>query len=378
MSETMKEWIDNYFDTHVELLKTLAAIPAPSHHEDKRVAFIKNWLEEAGAQGVYVDDAKNVIVPFAIEGQNDITVYMAHTDVVFPDTTPLPVRVENGNMYAPGVGDDTANVLGILTSIKYILEHGLQPKEPVLLVLNSCEEGLGNLDGSRQIMKDFAGRVKELVSFDGGFRGGMCVRAVGSERWKITCKTVGGHSYGAFGNPNAIHHLAKLICRFYEQPMPEWEDHKTTYNVGVISGGTSVNTIAQDAQMLYEYRSNDRKALQFMHDQFFRIMEEAKGPDATFDVELMGERPCNGEMDMEAWERLLSRCEKELFKVTGEPVKRRSGSTDANIPLATGVPATTFGLYIGGKAHTREEWLNIESLRTGLPIALNLITSHFA
>ena len=248
-------------------------------------------------------------------------------------------------MYAPGVGDDTANVLGILTSIKYILEHGLQPKEPVLLVLNSCEEGLGNLDGSRQIMKDFAGRVKELVSFDGGFRGGMCVRAVGSERWKITCKTAGGHSYGAFGNPNAIHHLAKLICRFYEQPMPEWEDHKTTYNVGVISGGTSVNTIAQDAQMLYEYRSNDRKALQFMHDQFFRIMEEAKGPDAAFDVEL---------------------------------IKRRSGSTDANIPLATGVPATTFGLYIGGKAHTREEWLNIESLRTGLPIALNLITSHFA
>ena len=114
----MKEWIDAYFDTHVRLLETLAAIPAPSHHEDKRVAFIKNWLEEAGAEGVYVDDAKNVIVPFAIEGRNDITVYMAHTDVVFPDTTPLPVRIENGNMYAPGVGDDTANVLGILTSIK--------------------------------------------------------------------------------------------------------------------------------------------------------------------------------------------------------------------------------------------------------------------
>ena len=374
----MKEWIDAYFDTHVRLLETLAAIPAPSHHEDKRVAFIKNWLEEAGAEGVYVDDAKNVIVPFAIEGRNDITVYMAHTDVVFPDTTPLPVRIENGNMYAPGVGDDTANVLGILTSIKYILEHGLKPKEPVLLVLNSCEEGLGNLDGSRQIMKDFAGRVKELISFDGGFKGGMVVRAVGSERWKITCRTIGGHSYGAFGNPNAIHHLAKLINRFYEQAMPDWEDQKTTYNVGVISGGTSVNTIAQNAEMLYEYRSNDRKALQFMHDQFFRIMEEVKGPDASFEVELMGERPCNGDMDPEAWEKLLSRCEMELFKVTGEPVKRRSGSTDANIPLATGVPATTFGLYIGGKAHTREEWLNIESLRTGLPIAINLITSHFA
>ena len=373
----MKEWIDAYFDTHVKLLETLAAIPAPSHHEDKRVAFIKNWLEEAGAEGIYVDDAKNVIVPFGIEGRNDITVYMAHTDVVFPDTDPLPVRIENGNMYAPGVGDDTANVVGILTSIKYILEHGLKPKEPVLLVLNSCEEGLGNLDGSRQIMKDFAGRVKELISFDGGFRGGMVVRAVGSERWKVSCRTIGGHSYSAFGNPSAIHHLAKLIMRLYGQTLPDWKDHKTTYNVGVISGGTSVNTIAENAEMLYEYRSNDRKALQYMHDQFFRILEEAKGPDATFETELLGERPCNGEMDPEALERLLSRCEKEIFKITGEPVKRRSGSTDANIPLATGVPATTFGLYIGGRAHTREEWLSIESLRTGLPLAIRLITSHF-
>ncbi|MBO4406548.1 MAG: M20/M25/M40 family metallo-hydrolase [Clostridia bacterium] len=374
----MKEWIDGYFDTHVELLKTLAAIPAPSHHEDRRVAFIKNWLEEAGAEGVYVDSAKNVILPFGLELPGKITVYMAHTDVVFPDLTPLPVRAEGGNIYAPGVGDDTANVVGVLTSVKYILEHGLKPREPVLLVLNSCEEGLGNLDGSRQIMKDFAGRVGELISFDGGYKGGMTVRAVGSERWRIRCRTVGGHSYGSFGNPNAIHRLAGLIMRFYEQPLPDWEDQKTTYNVGTISGGTSVNTIAQDAEMLYEYRSDDRKALQFMHDQFFRILEEAKGPDASFDAELLGERPCSGEIDEEAFERLLARCEKEIAKVAGEPVKRHSGSTDANIPLATGTPAVTFGLCVGEKAHTREEWVNVESLREGLPIAINLITSHFA
>ena len=373
----MQDWINNYFDTHVELLKTLAAIPSPSHHEERRAAFIKDWLDQAGAQGAYIDEAKNVILPFAVEGRNDITVYMAHTDVVFPDETPLPVREEGGILYAPGIGDDTANVVGILTAVKYILEHGLQPKEPVLLVLNSCEEGLGNLDGTRRIMKDFAGRIKELISFDGSYQS-MIVRAVGSERWKVSCRTVGGHSYSAFGNPNAIHHLAKLINRFYEQPMPDWADQKTTYNVGLISGGTSVNTIAQDAEMLYEYRSDDRTALRFMHDQFFRILEESESADAHFEAELLGERPCNGEIDPEAWERLLSRCGKVITETVGKPVARRSASTDANIPLSVGVPATTFGLYLGGKAHTREEWLNIESLRTGLPIAIRLITSHFA
>lgn len=319
---------------------------------------------------------KNVILPFAIEGRNDITVYMAHTDVVFPDTAPLPVREQDGVLYAPGIGDDTANVVGILTCVRYILDHGLKPKEPVLLVLNSCEEGLGNLKGSRQIMTDFAGRIKELISFDGSYRS-MIVRAVGSERWKVSCRTIGGHSYSAFGNPNAIHHLAKLISRFYEQEMPDWEDQKTTYNVGVISGGTSVNTIAQDAEMLYEYRSDDRRALQFMHDQFFRILQESQSSDASFEAELLGERPCGKEIEPDAWNRLLTRCEKEITKASGTAVLRHSGSTDANIPLSTGVPATTFGLYLGGKAHTREEWLNIESLRTGLPIAINLITSHF-
>ena len=373
----MQDWIDKYFDTHVELLKTLAAIPSPSHQEEKRAAFIKNWLDAAGAQGAYIDTAKNVILPFATDGRNDITVYMAHTDVVFPDETPLPVREQDGILYAPGIGDDTANVTGILTAVKYILEHHLQPKEPVLLVFNSCEEGLGNLDGTRRIMKDFAGRIRELISFDGTYQS-MIVRAVGSERWKVTCRTAGGHSYSAFGNPNAIHHLAKLINRFYEQSLPGWEDQKTTYNVGVISGGTSVNTIAQDAGMLYEYRSDDRNALRFMHDQFFRILKESESEDAHFEVELLGERPCNGEIDAKAWERLLTRCEKAVSEATGEPVKRCSGSTDANIPLSLGIPATTFGLYLGGKAHTREEWLNIESLRTGLLIAISLITSHFA
>ena len=373
----MKTWIDTHFEEHLRLLKTLAAIPAPSHQEDQRVAFIKDYLEQAGARGVYVDEAKNVLLPLGCEGQGGITVYMAHTDVVFPDLTPLPVAEAEGKLYAPGVGDDTANVAAILSIIRYILEQNLTPREPVLFVLNSCEEGLGNLKGVRQLMKDYAGRIKEVISFDGTMAGGLVTRAVGSERWRVTVSTMGGHSYSAFGNPNAIHHLALLIERLYRQDLPDWADQKTTYNVGTIQGGTTINSIAQQAEMLYEYRSDDEKALAMMREQFFRILEEARGPKALIEKELIGERPCGGSVDPLAQRALWDRCGGALSAALGSPAPRRSSSTDANIPLSLGVPAVTFGLYNGDGEHTREEWLEINSLKPGLALGMGLVLGHF-
>lgn len=374
----MQNWVDENFAEHLPLLKILAAIPAPSHHEEKRAEFILNWLVRAGANDAYIDKAKNVILPFGCEGRRDITVYSAHTDVVFPDLTALPVRQEGSILYAPGVGDDTANVAAVLTCAKYVLQNGLRAREPVLLVLDSCEEGLGNLKGIRQIVHDYAGRIKEMISFDCTMGEGLVSRAVGSERWRIKASTIGGHSFGDFGRPNAIHLMAGLINRLYEQKMPDWEEQKTTYNVGTITGGTSVNTIAQDAEILYEYRSDDKMALDYMRRQFLETMEDVTGRDIRWEKELLGERPCSDDVDATAEERLLTRCENAIRIITGEPVTRRSGSTDANIPLSMGIPAVTFGLYQGGGAHTREEWLDIESLKPGLLVGLSLITSHFA
>ena len=370
------QWCEEHADEQLALLKELAAIPAPSHQEEKRVAFICDWLKAQGAEGVYVDEALNVVFPMNCEGCDDITVYMAHTDVVFPDLTPLPVREEDGKLYAPGVGDDTANVVGLLMCVKYLLERKCTAKDPVLVVLNSCEEGLGNLKGVRRIMSDYAGRVKELISYDGGYRS-VCVRAVGSERWKVRATTIGGHSFGAFGNPNAIAHLAGLITKLYQQEVPKVEGRKTTYNVGTISGGTSVNTIAQDAEMLYEYRSDDKACLDQMRKQFFDLVEEARCEDAGFELELVGERPCGNAVPQEAHDRLFNRCADVVEEVAGKRPERRSSSTDANIPLSMGIPAVTFGLYRGGKAHTREEYLEIPSLQVGLKIAMLLMTPHF-
>ena len=374
----METWINAHFPEHLTLLKTLAAIPAPSHQEDQRVAFIKDYLEKAGARGVYVDEAKNVLLPMGCEGRDDITVYMAHTDVVFPDLTPLPVSETEGRLCAPGVGDDTANVVAILTIIRYILDKKLTPKVPVLFVLNSCEEGLGNLKGVRQLMKDYAGRIKEVISFDGTMAGGLVTRAVGSERWRVKATTIGGHSFGAFGNPNAIHRLALLIERLYRQDLPDWEDQKTTYNVGTISGGTTVNSIAQEAEMLYEYRSDDEKALSMMRQQFQLLLAEQTGAEVTFETELIGERPCGGKVDPSAQKQLWDRCGAALSAALGHPAPHRSSSTDANIPLSLGVPAVTFGLYNGDGEHTREEWLEIASLLPGLKLGFGLVLTHFS
>ena len=367
--KTMTAWVSQQADRQLALLKELAAIPAPSHREERRVAFVKAWLEAHGAQNVLVDEAQNVILPFEGEKPGAYTVFCAHTDVVFPDLEALPVREEEGKLYAPGVGDDTANLVALLLCAQYLLEHPELVKKPLLLVFNSCEEGLGNLKGVRQLCKDYEGRIKQLISFDGTM-GAITQRAVGSERWKVTATTKGGHSYGAFGNPSAIAALSGMICCLYGQPVPQVNGRKTTYNVGTIQGGTSVNTIAQQAEMLYEYRSDDKKCLEQMRQQFFSLMWQLNSEDAKFERELLGERPCSGDVDSKKQETLLKRCETLIKKHLGEEPRRGAMSTDCNIPLSLGIPATCFGLYRGAGAHTREEWLEIDSLNPGLKLGL--------
>lgn len=368
-------WCEAHADEQLALLKELAAIPSPSHHEEKRAVFIKNWLERNGAKGVTIDSALNVILPFG-DVSKPAAVYSAHIDVVFPDTTPLPVREENGILYAPGIGDDTANVVALMLIAKYLLETSPRPKEPVLLVFNSCEEGLGNLKGTRRLFSDREGLIRQFVSFDGHY-GEIVDRAVGSERWRVKVTTCGGHSYGAFGNPNAIAYLAKLIGRLDAQPVPKMEGRKTTYNFGTIAGGTSVNTIAQDAKMLYEYRSDERSHLEQMRNQFQDAVKACRCPEAQFELELVGERPCGSAKDPTAEERLLNHCSAAVSAVVGKAPERCASSTDANIPLSLGVPAVTFGLYLGEKAHTREEFLQVASLQPGLKIGLSLVSEHF-
>ncbi len=365
-----------YIDTHAaeaqQLLVNLARIPAPSHHEEQRAAFCLDWLRSRGAEGAYIDEALNVIYPIGDTGENALMVFMAHSDVVFPDTAPLPLKIENGRIYCPGVGDDTANAVALLTVAGYLAEQKLTPRGcGVLLVINACEEGLGNLKGSRKIMADFGHRVKEFVTFDGNANV-VVVKAVGSRRYRVTVRTEGGHSYARFGAPNAIAQLSQLIARLYEIKVPDIG--RTTYNVGTISGGTSVNTIAQEAEMLFEFRSDERDGLAIMQAEFDCIVEEFRQKGVDISLEMVGDRPCGLDVDNMP---LAERAAGAVRAHYGFEPQFGCGSTDCNMPLSMGIPAICPGCVMGSGAHTREEYVEIDSLLPGLKVAAQLILHHF-
>ena len=178
LSAALENEIEAAQSETLELIKTLCRIPAPSHREERRAAFIREWLEVRGFSAE-IDDAKNVRCGWGVEESGEIAVVMAHIDTVFPDLEPMPMREENGRLYCPGVGDDTANVAGMLILMDRMRRLGLRPNGGVLFVCNSCEEGLGNLKGCKAIMRDFAPRVKAFLSLDDQSTH-VCARAVGS------------------------------------------------------------------------------------------------------------------------------------------------------------------------------------------------------
>ena len=372
----MRNDVISYLDDHAEealrLLMELAQIPAPSNQEERRAQFCLDWLRGKGAENAYIDESLNVIYPVGDDGENDLMVFMAHSDVVFPDLEPLPLRVEDGKIYCPGVGDDTANAVALLTAAGYIAREKLMPKDcGVLLVINSGEEGLGNLKGSRRIMADFGHRVKEFVTFDGNANA-VATKAVGSRRYRVTVRSEGGHSYARFGAPNAIAQLSSIIARLYEIRVPEIG--RTTYNVGTISGGTSVNTIAQSAEMLFEFRSDEREGLAIMQGHFERVLAEFRERGVQIEVELVGDRPCGLDVDNSA---LAHRAARAVEAYYGIVPQFSVGSTDCNIPLSMGIPAICPGCVMGAGAHTREEYVEIDSLLPGLKVAAELILHHF-
>ncbi len=368
LQQDVLEYLENNRPRFLSAIRELAQIPAPSGQEELRAQWCKQYLESLGATGVYIDEALNVIFPYG-DMSGDLCAILGHTDVVFPDTTPLPFKEENGRYYAPGIGDDTTNAVAVMEMAGMSIKLGLKPKTGILFVLNSGEEGLGNLKGTRQLMKDFGDKIKRLYAIDGGMKT-VVNDAVGSKRYRISVKTEGGHSFGAFGNRNAIYYVAKMIDTFYSLKVPDIG--KTTYNVGVIEGGTSVNTIAQNCSMMYEYRSNKKEGLAFMDHFFDSIIASFQTFGIEVTVEALGDRPCKGDVDPSGLTKIVM----EASEKYGYHRTEECGSTDCNIPLSMGIPAVCFGVYEGKGAHTREEWVDVESTRDGMKILSEVLLSE--
>ena len=324
-------------DEQAELLRTLGRLPAPSRQEDLRAAFCRDWLQKQGAQDVTIDAAKNVICRLG------------------------PAECE----------DDTANLVNLLLAARYLIARQVPLRCGVLIVANACEEGLGNLDGTKALFAACGTRIRGYYSFD-MYMPSCCTRAVGSWRYRITCRTAGGHSYQDFGKPSAIRLLCGLADELYRIVPPAG----VTYNIGRIEGGTTVNSIAQEASMLYEFRSDAQENLAGMEAVFRTALTHWEGQGGRFEVELLGVRPGNGPLDKDAMDRFTAHTVDVIRAVTGQEPRMEAGSTDSNIPLSLGIPANTIGTVTGSLAHTRQEWVDLASLPTGLALALSLMLTY--
>lgn len=373
LTQDMINYASSVNDELEKLTEALCEIPAPSHHEEKRAEFCKKWFVDNGCNA-FIDNALNVICSVGDDQNNDLVVFSAHTDTVFPELDPLPFSKDETKLYSPSAGDDTVCLAILMLCARYVVQSGKKTNCGILFVANSCEEGLGNLKGMRELMSCYGNRIKAHFSFDSKYTH-IINRCVGSHRYKVTVQTEGGHSFSGFGKPNAIHIASQLINRLYDVQVPHIADSITTYNVGVIEGGTSVNTIAQACSFLYEYRSNDSHCLAHMKEEFERIVSVFSST-TNIKIELLGERPCMNGVDLTVLDAMSEACKAVQEKYSGVKCTLTAGSTDCNIPMSMGIPAIALGVFDGGGEHTYEEYVLRSSLPNGMKIAMEIICSY--
>lgn len=351
-----------------DLARRISEIPAPTFEEAERAAFVRDQFAALGLE-VSEDAAGNVTARRPGQQRAGALLLAAHTDTVFPRDVDLTVRERAGRLYGPGIGDNSLAVAAILTLPRLLDEAGLRTRADLLLCANTGEEGLGDLRGIKQAVADHRGDLGTVIAVEGHNLGRVTHQAVGSRRLRITVEGPGGHSWGAFGNPSAIHVLGEIIAAIAQLPVPR--DPKTTFNVGLIEGGVSVNTIAPSASLVLDLRSVDPAALEALVGQVHEIVRGAAASAIRVRAEVIGDRPA-GALPVDA---PLVRTVLDALRALGvEPVLDAS-STDANVPLAAGIPAVCIGLTRGGHAHREDEYIEVAPIGRGMQQLILLVAA---
>ena len=336
-------------ETIDEQIKT-AEIPSPTFKEGERAKYYKQRFTELGLANVRIDKAGNVIGERAGTDPSKTLVIAAHLDTVFPEGTDVKVK-RNGNILTgPGIGDDARGLSVMLAIVRALNEAKIETKGNVIFVADVGEEGLGNLNGVGYIVKEeLKGKITHFIGLDAsGYD--IVNREIGSNRYRVTFRGPGGHSYFEFGRPSAIHALGRAIDMISKFSVPK--DPRTTYNVGKIEGGTTVNSIAQTASMEVDLRSisagelekldvNFKKAVQASLDE-----ENSSKPDAarlTVDIQMIGQRP----VGLQAPDAPIVQAILAADKALGITPNLTASSTDSGMPMRFGIPAVTIGS--GGK-----------------------------
>lgn len=350
----------------IDLACAIQQIPAPTFAELQRAAFVEGCFASDGLLQVSQDRLGNVYA--RIPGKSSVRpiVVSAHLDTVFPVETSLILKRQEGKIFGPGIGD---NSLGVAALFGLAWELQGLPRD-VWLVANVGEEGLGNLGGIKAVVDRFGEDVTAYIVVEGMSLGQVYTVGLGVQRYRISVHTPGGHAWVDFGKPSAIHELAGIAVKLTHLSVPIFP--RTSYNIGVIQGGTSINTIAADASLNLDLRSEEPQALADLVAQVEILVKTAqKRAMSSVDIvaEVIGQRPAGRIGEDHALVQLAVRCLEEQ----GLQAQLNAGSTDANYPLSCGIPAICVGVTKGGGAHTTSEFINTEPVTQGMKQLVALV-----
>jgi tripeptide aminopeptidase len=353
----------------------LTEIPAPAFQEGPRAAVLKALLSDAGL-AVQVDATGNVIGELRGVNEKEIVVLSAHLDTVFPAGTDVKVRHEGSRMLAPGISDNGTGLAALAAIARALHEAQIKPQRTIFFVADVGEEGEGNLRGMRALVDAYRSRLKAVIVLDGAGTDHVTTIALASRRLEVVISGPGGHSWSDFGMPNPINALVRGSVRFINTKVPG--SPRTTFNLGQIDGGTSINSIPYQARLKVDVRSESESELARLESALRESMaagvrDEMESPrdrsrgKLEWKVELLGSRP-GGELP--AASPLLAALRAADAIVENESRIERS-STDANIPLALGIDAISIGAGgNGGGAHSLQEWYDPAGREMGLQRAL--------
>ncbi len=365
-------------------LVRICQTPAPPFKEQARARLVARRFQQIGLGRVRSDEEGNVIAERPGVSSKPRIVVSAHLDTVFPEGTDVSVRREGLRFNAPGISDNACGIVSLIALARALDAGHISTEGTVCFVATVGEEGGGNLRGVRHLFTggELSSGVDAFISLDGPGLERITHKALGSRRYQVTVKGPGGHSWGDFGIVNPVHALGRAIARFASYPAPLAP--RTSYNVGIIEGGSSVNAIPERASMVVDVRSISSLEIDKLETYLRRVVEIAvreensqramSGTTLTFDLEQVGDRP-SGETPVDS---TIVRAAIESSRVLGVEPRLDCSSTDSNIPISLGVPAITLGVGgMSGNCHSLAEWYEPVGREIGLK-RLVLLTAFLA
>ncbi|MEZ4414559.1 MAG: M20/M25/M40 family metallo-hydrolase [Gemmatimonadota bacterium] len=379
--------LDHVEETDAQTMEDLLAltqIPAPPFMEQERGRVFRSMLEDLGVDTSWVDPEGNVVGVRRGSGSGKTIVFSGHLDTVFPEGTDVTVQIRGDTLAAPGIADDTRGLATVLAVLRAMNAAGLRTDADIWFVGTVGEEGLGDLRGVKHLFREGIPHPDIFISIDGTGAEGITHEGLGSHRYRITFKGPGGHSWGAFGLANPAHALGRAIRYFQDgaDPYTRSAPRRTSYNVGVLGGGTSVNSVPFEAWMEVDMRSEGQETLAHVDSILQAGVQRAlveenelrrRGEPLTVDVQLVGDRP-SGSVPAETpfLQRAIA-----ATKALGLEPRLGMSSTDSNVPISLGIPSITIGGGgVGVNAHSLNEFFINENGALGIQRALVILVAE--